>query len=116
MRGAEVSASFGDTDEITDQRATKIIELLSLQVVVEDPYVEMIPVEYSWNEERLDDYAQQLLSQESRLRVHLRRSLAGLEFGHPLDQIDQVICVSRPRHYAPGHGGDMDSIGGCGQR
>jgi thymidylate synthase len=48
--------------EITDERGTKIRELLSLQVVVENPYQEMIPPEYSWNEDRLEEYAQQLLS------------------------------------------------------
>ncbi len=51
--------------EITDERGTKIKELLSLQVVVEDPYRDMIPHEYSWNEERLEEYAQQLLSAEN---------------------------------------------------
>ncbi|MEI8003919.1 MAG: thymidylate synthase, partial [Methanothrix sp.] len=40
--------------EITDERGTRIRELLSLQVVVEDPYQEMIPAQYSWNEERLE--------------------------------------------------------------
>jgi len=48
--------------EITDERGTKIRELLSPQVVVENPYQEMIPPEYSWNEDRLEEYAQQLLS------------------------------------------------------
>jgi len=48
--------------EICDERGTRIRELLSLQVVVEDPYQEMIPQEYSWNQERLEEYAQQLLS------------------------------------------------------
>jgi thymidylate synthase len=51
--------------ELTDERGTKIKELLALQVVVEDPYREMIPYEYSWNQERLEDYAAQLLSGEN---------------------------------------------------
>ena len=51
--------------ELTDERGTKIKELLALQVVVEDPYKEMIPYEYSWNLERLEDYAAQLLSGEN---------------------------------------------------
>jgi thymidylate synthase len=79
---------------ITDERGTRIRELLSLQVVVEDPYQEMIPVEYSWNEERLEEYAQQLLSGKNpgfeytygeRLRAW---SLPGMP---ALDQIEQVI-------------------------
>ena len=80
--------------EITDERGTRIRELLSLQVVVEDPYLEMIPAEYSWNEERLEEYAQQLLSGNNpgfeytygeRLRAW---SLPGMP---ALDQIEQVI-------------------------
>ena len=80
--------------EITDERGTRIRELLSLQVVVEDPYQEMIPAEYSWNEERLEEYSQQLLSGNNpgfeytygeRLRAW---SLPGMP---ALDQIEQVI-------------------------
>ena len=80
--------------EITDERGTRIRELLSMQVVVEDPYQEMIPKEYSWNEERLEEYAGQLLSGVNpgfeytygeRLRAW---SLPGVP---PLDQIEQVI-------------------------
>ena len=80
--------------EMTDERGTRIRELLSLQVVVEDPYQEMIPAEYSWNEERLEEYAQQLLSGKNpgfeytygeRLRAwHLPGMPA-------LDQIEQAI-------------------------
>lgn len=51
--------------ELADERGTKIKELLALQVVVDDPYQEMIPHEYSWNEERLEEYAAQLLSGEN---------------------------------------------------
>jgi thymidylate synthase len=50
---------------ITDERGTRIREILSLQVVVEDPYREMIPAQYSWNEVRLEEYAMQLLSGEN---------------------------------------------------
>lgn len=80
--------------EITDERGTRIRELLSLQIVVENPYLEMIPSEYSWNEERLEEYAQQLLSGKNpgfeytygeRLRAW---SLPGMP---ALDQIEQVI-------------------------
>lgn len=80
--------------KITDERGTRIRELLSLQVVVEDPYHEMIPGQYSWNEERLEEYARQLLSGNNpgfeytygeRLRAW---SLPGAP---ALDQIEQVI-------------------------
>jgi len=80
--------------QITDERGTRIRELLSMQVVVEDPYREMIPAEYSWNEERLEEYAQQLLSGNNlgfeytygeRLRAWSLPSVPAL------DQIEQVI-------------------------
>jgi len=80
--------------EITDERGTRIRELLSLQVVVENPYQEMIPAQYSWNEARLEEYAQQLLSGNNpgfeytygeRLRAW---SLPGMP---ALDQIEQAI-------------------------
>lgn len=100
--------------EITDERGTRIRELLSLQVVVEDPYVDMIPHEYSWNEERLEEYALQLLNAENpgfeytygnRLRSwvlpgqsHADQPSIGQEsicraplVQSPIDQIDQVI-------------------------
>lgn len=81
--------------EISDERGTRILELLSLQVVVEDPYHDMIPAEYSWNEERLDEYALQLLSCENpgfeytygeRLRAW---SMPGCS--EVVDQIEQII-------------------------
>ena len=37
-------------EEMVDERGVRILELLSLQMVVQDPYQEMIPEEYSWNE------------------------------------------------------------------
>jgi thymidylate synthase len=80
--------------EITDERDTKIRELLSLQVVVENPYQEMIPPEYSWNEDRLEEYAQQLLSSENpgfeyTYGERLRGWSAGS--GSRVDQIENVI-------------------------
>ena len=88
-----ISLIWRHGQEITDQRATKIIELLSLQVVVENPYVEMIPDEYSWNQDRLDDYAQQLLSSENPgfEYTYGNRLRAWSSGGSPLDQIDHVI-------------------------
>jgi len=96
--------------EITDERGTRIRELLALQVVVEDPYQEMIPNEYSWNEERLEEYAHQLMSGENpgfeytygqRLRhweiPEIGRSpsssdaTSSISQSFPVDQIDHVI-------------------------
>jgi thymidylate synthase len=80
--------------ELTDERGTRIKEVLSLQIVVEDPYRDMIPSEYSWNEDRLKEYALQLRSGENpgfeytygeRLRSW---SFSGLE---PVDQIRHSV-------------------------
>jgi thymidylate synthase len=85
--------------EITDERGTKIRELLSLQVVVENPFSDMIPHEYSWNEERLEEYALQLLSAENpgfEYTYGNRLRSWGLPDNSPsdlppIDQIEQVI-------------------------
>jgi len=83
--------------EIVDERGTRIRELLSLQVVVEDPCRDMIPAEYSWNEERLEEYASQLLCGENpgfeytygeRLRAW---SLGESGPFAPVDQMEQVV-------------------------
>ncbi|MGV8126819.1 MAG: thymidylate synthase [Methanothrix sp.] len=84
--------------EITDERETRIKEILSLQMVVEDPYRDMIPTGYSWNEERLEEYSRQLLSGDNpgfeytygeRLRAWALPGCA------PLDQIEQAISRLR---------------------
>jgi thymidylate synthase len=80
--------------EIVDERGTKIREILSLQVVVENPYVEMIPKEYSWNEERLEEYALQLLSADNPgFEYTYGERLRGWSVGsgQKVDQIEQAI-------------------------
>jgi thymidylate synthase len=79
--------------EIIDQRGTRIKELLSLQIVVENPYFDMIPSEYSWNQERLDDYARQLLSsQNPGFEYTYGNRLRAWNFCcDPLDQINSII-------------------------
>jgi len=84
--------------EITDERGTRIKEILSLQMVVEDPYREMIPAGYSWNEERLEEYARQLLSGSNPgfEYTYGERLRAWAIPGTPaLDQIQQAIARLR---------------------
>jgi len=84
--------------EITDERGTRIKEILSLQMVVEDPYREMIPAGYSWNEERLEEYARQLLSGSNPgfEYTYGERLRAWAIPGTPaLDQIQQAISRLR---------------------
>ena len=82
--------------EITDQRGTKIKEILSLQMVVEDPYRDMIPPGYSWNEDRLEEYARQLLSGDNpgfEYTYGERLRAWALPGSAPLDQIEQAIAL-----------------------
>jgi len=80
--------------EVRDERGTLTRELLDLMIVVIEPYLDMVPPEYSWKAERLEEYAQQLISGHNpgfeytygeRLRAW---RVAEME---PLDQIDYVI-------------------------
>ncbi len=80
--------------EITDERGTRIKELLGLQVIVEDPYIDMIPEEYSWNRERLDEYAVQLSSGVNpgfEYTYGERLRSWGFNGATPIDQIEHVI-------------------------
>lgn len=85
--------------EIRDERGTRIKELLSLQVVVQDPFSDMIPSCYSWNRDRLEEYAEQLQSginpgfeytYGERLRAWKIPGIPG-QADRPLDQIAEVI-------------------------
>ena len=87
-------------EEITDERGTRIKEILALQVVVEDPYTGMIPEEYTWSRDRLEDYAAQLQSGENpgfeytygeRLRSWKIPGVFGRPDEPPIDQIDLLI-------------------------
>jgi thymidylate synthase len=85
-------------EEITDERGTRIREILSLQIVVEDPYIEMIPAGYSWNEERLEEYARQLLSGNNpgfEYTYGERLRAWALPGTLPLDQIEQAVLRLR---------------------
>jgi thymidylate synthase len=82
--------------EIGDERGTRVKELLSLQVVVEDPFRDMIPSQYSWNRDRLEEYALQLQSGQNpgfeyTYGERLRAWKIPGQAGGPLDQIGEVI-------------------------
>jgi thymidylate synthase len=84
--------------QITDERGTRIREILSLQIVVEYPYREMIPAGYSWNKERLEEYAGQLLSGNNpgfEYTYGERLRAWALPGSAPLDQIEQAVLRLR---------------------
>ena len=69
-----------------------------MQMVVEDPYRDMIPVGYAWNEERLEEYARQLLSGDNpgfEYTYGERLRAWALPGSPPLDQIEQAISRLR---------------------
>ncbi len=81
-------------DLITDERGTKTQELLDLLVVVEKPREDMIPDEYSWNEARLEEYAEQLITGKNPGFEYTYgerlRSWNAPGTSEPIDQIEYV--------------------------
>jgi thymidylate synthase len=48
--------------EVTDERGSRIKEYLNLMIVIKDPYTNRIPADISWNEQRLEEYAKQIIT------------------------------------------------------
>ncbi|MHC1631654.1 MAG: thymidylate synthase [Methanotrichaceae archaeon] len=81
--------------EICDERDTKTREILDLQVMVEDPFKDMISDDYSWNQARLEEYARQLISGQNPGFEYTYgerlRSWAVPGAREPVDQIERLI-------------------------
>lgn len=88
-RGLEVIWEHGAV--ITDERGSKIREFLNLMVVVEEPYRDRIPKGTSWNEERLAEYAKQLISGENTQGFEYTYGQRLRKWNDAVDQIDYVI-------------------------
>lgn len=92
QRGLELIWRQGE--EILDERGTRIRELLSLQIVVQEPFLEMIPPGFSWKEDRLEEYALQLLSGDNpgfEYTYGERLRAWAIPSSPPIDQIEQVV-------------------------
>jgi len=76
--------------EVTDERDSKIKEYLNLMIVVKDPYTDRIPADISWNEERLEEYAKQLITGEN---VQDFEYTYGQRLRNWNGQIDQIAYV-----------------------
>ena len=87
-RGLNVIWNHGSV--ITDERGSQIKEHLNLMVVIEDPYTDMIPDDISWNEERLEEYAKQLVTGEN---VQDFEYTYGQRLRNWNDQVDQIAYV-----------------------
>lgn len=75
---------------ITDERGSNIREYLNLMIVIRDPYIDRIPKDISWNEERLEEYAKQLITGEN---VQDFEYTYGQRLRNWNDQVDQIAYV-----------------------
>ncbi|MDD2778111.1 MAG: thymidylate synthase [Methanocellales archaeon] len=80
---------WNNSEMITDERGSKIKELLGLMVVIQNPYVDQIPKDTAWNAERLEEYAKQLIlgTEQDFVYTYGQR----LRNWNGTDQIDFVI-------------------------
>jgi thymidylate synthase len=76
--------------EVTDERGSKIKEFLNLMIVIRDPYTDKIPKDISWNEQRLEEYAKQLITGEN---VQDFEYTYGQRLRNWNEQIDQIAYV-----------------------
>ena len=76
--------------EVTDERGSRIKEYLNLMIVVKDPYTNRIPADISWNEERLEEYAKQLITGEN---VQDFEYTYGQRLRNWNEQVDQIAYV-----------------------
>ncbi len=87
-RGLNIIWNHGSV--ITDERGSQIREFLNLMVVIEDPYTDNIPKDISWNEERLEEYAKQLVTGEN---VQDFEYTYGQRLRNWDDKVDQIAYV-----------------------
>ncbi|MDI9394596.1 MAG: thymidylate synthase [Euryarchaeota archaeon] len=76
---------------ITDERGSQIREFMDLMVVIEDPYTDRIPEDTAWNEERLEEYAKQLISGENVQDFEYTYGQRLRNWNGEVDQIEYVI-------------------------
>lgn len=77
--------------EVTDERGSRIREYLNLMIVIQNPYIDRIPKDISWNEERLEEYAKQLISGENVQDFEYTYGQRLRNWNEEIDQIAYVI-------------------------
>ncbi|HJH30912.1 MAG TPA: thymidylate synthase [Methanosarcinaceae archaeon] len=87
-RGLNIIWNHGSV--ITDERGSQIREFLNLMIVIEDPYSDNIPKDISWNEERLEEYAKQLVTGENAQDFEYTY---GQRLRNWDDRVDQIAFV-----------------------
>jgi len=91
-RGLEIIWTHGDV--IKDERGITIKEYLNLMVVVDNLDDKIVPNGFSWSEELLEEYAQQLLESENvqKFEYTYGERLRGWNYGDKeIDQISYVV-------------------------
>jgi thymidylate synthase len=88
-RGLNIIWNHGNV--ITDERGSQIREFMDLMVVIEDPYTDRIPKDTAWNEERLEEYAKQLISGENVQDFEYTYGQRLRNWNGEVDQIEYVI-------------------------
>jgi thymidylate synthase len=77
--------------EVTDERGSRIREYLNLMIVIQNPYIDQIPKDISWNEERLEEYAKQLITGENVQDFEYTYGQRLRNWNEEVDQIAYVI-------------------------
>ena len=88
-RGLNLIWNHGN--EVTDERGSRIREYLNLMIIIQNPYIERIPKDISWNEERLEEYAKQLISGENVQDFEYTYGQRLRNWNEEIDQIAYVI-------------------------
>lgn len=88
-RGLNIIWNHGQV--ITDERGSEIKEFMNLMIVIEDPYTDRIPEEIAWNEERLEEYAKQLISGENVQDFEYTYGQRLRNWNEKVDQIEYAI-------------------------
>ncbi|MFV9630972.1 MAG: putative thymidylate synthase [ANME-2 cluster archaeon HR1] len=82
---------WGHGHEVKDERGSKIKEFLNLMIVIRDPFTDMIPKDISWNEQRLEEYAKQLITGENVADFEYTYGQRLRNWNDQIDQIEYVI-------------------------
>lgn len=88
-RGLNIISNHGK--KITDERGGVIKEYLNLLIVLNNPYIDKIPKESSWNVERLDEYSRQLITGDNPQNFEYTYGQRLRNWDEKIDQIDYVI-------------------------
>ncbi|WP_129597037.1 thymidylate synthase [Methanohalophilus profundi] len=88
-RGLNIIWNHGEN--VTDERGSKIREFMNLMVVIDDPYTNEIPADIAWNQERLDEYAKQLITGDNPQDFEYTYGQRLRNWDERVDQISYVI-------------------------